>query len=228
MPVTVTRATTRAAATVLVLALGATLVAGCEATTTAGDRAGQDITPIAPASTPASPATPATPATPASSTTTSAPAGSELLIRPGAVGEARVGMTRAEWSTTGLFADGGVLCEGELIHWAADPRARRLFVLTDPEATITQLFVLAPGPRTAHGDIQVGSTYGELSAAWSDLTEPVDDGFDQSSVYPPVEEDGLPYLGFLLDAPVAELTDDTPVMRIAVTGGEEAAFQYDC
>ncbi len=165
----------------------------------------------------------------ATSETTSTPSTpDELVILPGSIGEARVGMTRAQWTPTGLFEDGAVLCEGELIHWAADPAAKKLFVLTDEDATITQLSVSAPGPHTEHGDLEVGSTYGELKRAFPTLTEPIDDGFDQASVYPPGEEDGLSYLGFLLDSPAGKVTDDTTIVKIAVTGGEKPHFQYDC
>lgn len=148
------------------------------------------------------------------------------VIEPAAIGAARVGMTRAEWERTGLFEDGALVCEGELIHWAGEPEG--FGVLTDEDATITQLTVGTQGPRTKHGDIGVGSTYGELKAAFPDLTEPVADGFDQASVHPPGEEDGLAYIAFLLDAPVDELTDDTEVAVIGVSGGQEPNFQYDC
>jgi hypothetical protein len=150
----------------------------------------------------------------------------DLVIEPGAVGEARIGMTRPQWEETGYFEDGAAVCEGELIRWAGAPEGFQ--VLTDDAATITQLHVSVPGPRTAHGDIEVGSTYADLKAAFPDVTEPVADGFDQSSVYPPGEEDGLPYLGFLLADPPAQVTDDTEVVSIAATGGDEAYFQYDC
>ncbi|WGX95927.1 hypothetical protein [Nocardioides sp. L-11A] len=151
-----------------------------------------------------------------------------LVIRPAAIGDARVGMTRPEWEATGLFADGAAVCESELIHWKDDPDGAGLRVLTDEDATITQLWVTAPGPVTAHGDLQVGSTYAELTAAFPDSTEPVADGYDQASIYPPGEEDGLPYLGFLLDAPPDEVAAATPIVAIAVTGGEPASFQFDC
>ena len=62
--------------------------------------------------------------TPTPSTTPSTPAPSTalpaLVIRPGSIGDARVGMTRDEWAATGLFADGAAICEGELIHWKDD------------------------------------------------------------------------------------------------------------
>lgn len=126
----------------------------------------------------------------------------------------------------GYFEDGAAVCEGELIRWAGAPEGFQ--VLTDDDATITQLRVSVPGPRTAHGDIEVGSTYADLKAAFPDVTAPVADGFDQSSVYPPGEEDGLPYLGFLLADRPAQVTDDTEVVSIAATDGDEAYFQYDC
>ncbi|WP_182379185.1 hypothetical protein [Nocardioides sp. WS12] len=170
----------------------------------------------------------------ATSTATSDPTSTpstpdELVILPGSIGAARVGMTRAQWTPTGLFEDGAVLCGGELIHWAADPTAEKLLVLTDKDATITQLFVSAPGPHTEHGDIEVGSTYGELKRAFPAITQPVADGFGEtSSVYPPSEEDGLAYLGFLLNALPGDVTDATTIARIAVTGGEKPYFQYGC
>jgi hypothetical protein len=211
--------TRRTPALALLLALGAAALAGCSADDPADDP--DDARP-APASTPPATEPPPSPTDPAP---VDLPA---LVIRPAAVGDAQVGMTRAEWEATGLFADGAAICESELIHWKDDPDGRGLRVLTDEDATIVQLWVTAPGPATDHGGLQVGSTYGELAAAFPDLTEPVDDGFDQASVFPPGEEDGLPYLGFLLDAPPDEVTGDTPIAAIAVTGGEPADFRSDC
>ncbi|MCX6399659.1 MAG: hypothetical protein NTX33_07005 [Propionibacteriales bacterium] len=212
----------RAPATLALLLVASTLLTGCN--DDAGDAAVKD------------PATPGTSAasTDPTETPSKTPSGTptdidDLVIRPGAIGEARVGMTRAEWTPTGLFEDGAVLCGGELIHWAADPKAEKLLVLTGTDAAITQMFVSAPGPHTDHGDIEVGSTYGELKEAFGNLTEPVADGFgDTSSVFPPGEEDGKAYLGFLLDALPEDVTDDTEIVRIAVTGGEPAYFQYGC
>lgn len=150
-----------------------------------------------------------------------------LLIAPGAVGEVEVGMTRAAWEPTGQIEDGAALC-AEQVRWAGNPEG--FVVLSDgtPDATITQISVFARGPRTAHGGIHVGSTYGELRAAFPTTTPPVDDGWDGASTYPPGEEDGRTYLGFLLGAPAAEVTERTEVTAIAVTGGERPYFQYDC
>ncbi|TQK72954.1 MULTISPECIES: hypothetical protein [unclassified Nocardioides] len=208
----------------LLIAAAALLIAltGCSS-----DDPPLDTTPTRKSTPTATPTTPA-PTTPAPTTPAPSTALPALVIRPGAIGDAQVGMTREEWAATGLFADGAAICEGELIHWKDDPDGAGLRVLTDEDATITQLWVTAPGPATEHGGIQVGSTYGDLKAAFSPLTKPVEDGYDQSSVYPPGEEDGLPYFGFLLDAPAAEVTDDTPISAIAVTGGEPAYFQFDC
>ncbi|MDQ6525807.1 hypothetical protein RB608_19480 [Nocardioides sp. LHD-245] len=214
--------TRRTSTLALLLTLGLTALAGC------GSDEPDRSAPAAP-SAPGS-STPATAAPASEQPTPPAPATDlpALVIRPGAIGDARVGMTRAEWEATGLFADGAAICESELIHWKDDPDGAGLRALTDEDATITQLWVTASGPVTAHGDLQVGSTYAELAAAFPGLTEPVDDGYDQASVYPPGEEDGLPYLGFLLDAPPDEVTAATPIAAIAVTGGEPAYFQFDC
>jgi len=210
------------AAFALLLALGAASLSGC----TDDDKA-SDTTP---SGTPTSQSPTGTPTetTTDATDTTDGPATDlgRAVIEPGAIGAARVGMTRAEWERTGLFEEGALVCEGELIHWAGEPEG--FGVLTDAKATITQLTVATQGPRTKHGDIGVGSTYGELKAAWPDLTDPVEDGFDQASVYPPGEEDGLAYIAFLLDAPVGKVTDDTEVAVIGVSGGQKPNFQYDC
>lgn len=209
------------AALALLLALGAASLSACT-----DDDKGSDG---APSGTPTSGTTTTTdPTTDPGSDGTPAPAPDTraLVIEPGAIGAARVGMTRAEWEKTGLFEDGALVCEAELIHWAGEPEG--FGVLTDEDATITQLTVATRGPRTKNGGIRVGSTYGELKAAWPDLTQPVEDGFDQASVYPPGEEDGLAYIAFLLDAPVGEVTDDTEVAVIGVSGGQKPNFQYDC
>lgn len=216
----------------LLLALGAASLSGC----TDDDKA-SDATP---SGTPTSESTTGTPtdtatdgadeptdATGTAGSTGDPSAGLEhAVIEPGAIGAAQVGMTRAEWEKTGLFDDGALVCEGELIHWAGKPEG--FGVLTDADATITQLTVATQGPHTNHGDIQVGSTYGELKAAWPTLTKPAEDGFDQASVYPPGEEDGDVYIAFLLDAPVDKVTDDTEVAVIGVSGGQKPNFQYDC
>ncbi|GAA1539556.1 hypothetical protein [Nocardioides humi] len=209
----------RTSALALLLALGATALAGCGSDEP--DESDSTASPTPTVTTPAPEPTTSEPPAP----TADVPA---LVIRPAAIGDAQVGMTRAEWEATGLFADGAAICAGELIHWKDDPDGTALRVLTDEDATITQLWVTAPGPVTDHGDLQVGSTYAELAAAFPDITAPVDDGYDQASVYPPGEEDGLPYFGFLLGAPADEVTGDTPIAAIAVTGGTPADFQYDC
>lgn len=182
--------------------------------------------------TPTAEPSPTAPKSPASPTTTAAPKGSskaaeslDLDIAPGMLGEVRVGMTRAAWQRTGQLEDGASVC-AEKARWIGNPKG--IVVITDDQATVRQILVSVRGPRTDHGDIGVGSTYGELRAAYPDLTPLVADGYDGASTYPPGEEDGKAYLGFLLGVPPAEVTDSTPITSIAVTGGEKASFQYDC
>lgn len=148
-----------------------------------------------------------------------------LSIRPGQVGQVRIGMTLAEGRATGQLEDGAALC-GELVRWKGNPQG--FLVLHDRHRRVSQITISVPGPRTGHGGVQVGSTYGDLRAAYPDLTEPVADGWDGASVYPPGEEDGRAYLGFLLLTPPAQVTDSTPVIAIAATGGAKPYFQYDC
>lgn len=179
---------------------------------------------------PASPSSPTSPTTPPPSAPPSklppkAAENLDLTIAPGVLGEVRVGMTRAQWERTGQLEDGASVC-AEKARWKGNPKG--IVVITDDQATVQQILVSARGPRTDHGGIHVGSTYGELRAAYPDLTPLVDDGFDGASTYPPGEEDGKPYLGFLLGVPAAEVSDSTPITSIAVTGGAKAYFQYDC
>lgn len=172
---------------------------------------------------PAAPTSPATTAPPKASA--KAAESLDLVIAPGMLGEVEVGMSRAAWQRTGQLEDGASVC-AEKARWKGNPKG--IVVITDDRATVRQILVNVRGPRTDHGGIGVGSTYGELRAAYPDLTPLVADGYDGASTYPPGEEDGRPYLGFLLGVPPAEVTDRTPITSIAVTGGEKASFQYDC
>lgn len=169
---------------------------------------------------PTSPATTAPPKAPSKAAETL-----DLVIAPGMLGEVEVGMSRAAWQRTGQLEDGASVC-AEKARWKGNPKG--IVVITDDRATVRQILVSVRGPRTDHGGIGVGSTYGELRAAYPDLTPLVADGYDGASTYPPGEEDGRPYLGFLLGVPPAEVTDRTPITSIAVTGGEKASFQHDC
>ncbi|MEV5003536.1 hypothetical protein [Nocardioides sp. LML1-1-1.1] len=185
-----------------------------------------------PTAEPTAEASPTAPASSAGPTTAVPPKASakaeetlDLDIAPGMLGEVRVGMTRAAWQRTGQLEDGASVC-AEKARWTGNPKG--IVVITDDQATVRQILVSVRGPRTDHGGIGVGSTYGELRAAYPDLTPLVADGYDGASTYPPGEEDGKAYLGFLLGVPPAEVTDSTPITSIAVTGGERAYFQYDC
>jgi hypothetical protein len=213
---------------VVPLALAAVLTAcGTDDSPDAADPTTAPTSPVT-TSTAADPTTDPTtdPATdPASGWTPPAAYPTPVTIRPGQVGKVRVGMSLAEGRATGQLEDGAALC-GELVRWTGNPDG--FLVLNDRSRRISQITVSVPGPRTERGGIQVGSTYGELRAAFPGLTKPVADGWDGASVYPPGEEDGRAYLGFLLLVPPAQVTDRTPVIAIAATGGDKPYFQYDC
>ena len=227
----------------LLACLCAGVVSGCAGDTTTATTGRTTEAPAVDSEPAAGPADPSVPVSPGAAATTVPPpsvpptptptpqpgragSGPGLQIAPGSIGPLRVGMTRSEWLTTGLLEDGAAICEDELVRWVGQPPG--FSVLTDPEGTITQLTVSAPGPRTDHRGLEVGSTYAELRDAFPTLTEPVDDGFDQSSVHPPGEEDGLTYLGFLLADPPGSVDDQSRISAIAVTGGGTAYFQHDC
>ncbi|GAB4009769.1 hypothetical protein [Nocardioides ultimimeridianus] len=200
---------TRSAAATL-LALGALSLLSACGNTGSGATAAED---------------PATPAT--SKPTSRISQDPDLVIAPGRLGPVRAGMTKAEWTPTGMIAKGGIVCPGEVVHWRSDPAGDRVFVYTRG-TTITQLSVMAPGPHTAKG-IQVGSTYADLERVYgSELSAPAHDGWPgRTQVY--VEADGDPshtFLAFQLKG--GRLTDRSVVNEIAVTDGERAGFRYDC
>lgn len=217
-----TTPTKSAAATLL--ALGALSLLSACGNAGAGDTAAKD--PAGPATTTSAASAPAS--TPTSKATSKAPKDADLVIAPGRVGPVRAGMTKAQWSPTGMIAKGGIVCPTETVHWKSDPTGNRVFVYTRGTTTISQLSVMAPGPHTAKG-IQVGSTYADLQRVYgSDLSAPAHDGWPgKTQVY--VEADGDPSHTFLaFELKGGRLTDRSVVDEIAVTAGERADFRYDC
>lgn len=148
---------------------------------------------------------------------------SALLITPGAVGPVRVGMTKAQALATGYFvadapADG---CPVRPLTWR-DEYAGTVDVLTSQTGDVVSLGVRQPGPRTRSG-FGVGSTWGSLKAVAS---EPQEAGYGQTGAFVQESGDGS-WIGFLLDTPIDQLTDDDVVTLVEVTRGDRPGLMRD-
>ncbi|MCW2830591.1 MAG: hypothetical protein JWP31_1283 [Aeromicrobium sp.] len=164
-----------------------------------------------------------TPDEPTPSASTEAPTETPaLVVTPGAIGAAAVGMTKAEAGAPGLFdvdvdtGDDGCLAVAPL-RWKSE-QGGALDVLTDEEGTIRSMGVTQGGPQTEKG-IGVGSTYADVTEAYGDaVTPPTELGFGQAGV---LLEDGDDWIGFLFDATVEDVLADPgiEVTFIEVTSG---------
>jgi hypothetical protein len=175
-----------------------------------------DKTPAASTTTPTTAATTATTAQPATKT----PAAGPLVVAPGRVGAAQVGMSKSQAAATGLFNTdvdfGADDCRGvQPLQW------KKAFgsvdVLTDDSGSITSMGVTQGGPETAKG-IGVGSSLGEVMAAYPDLSSISEAGFDQAGAY--LSSNSL-WLGFLFDVKAIGITDESKVTFMEVTRGSK-------
>jgi len=176
-------------------------------------------------------ATEATPTPTPTETTTTAPTPSPqpadpLVVAPGRVGAALVGMTNAQAAATGLFDTnvdhGADDCRGVVpLEWKPSVSSA-LDVYTNDNHITT--IGISSGPKTAKG-IGVGSSLGALRSAYGDQLSPaVDAGFDQAGVY--LAEDDQ-WLGFLFDTKRDAITDNSKITFMEVTRGEKPALIRD-
>lgn len=150
---------------------------------------------------------------------------SALLITPGAVGPVRAGMTKAQALATGyVVADVPVPVDGcpvRPLSWR-DEYAGIVDVLTSQAGDVVSIGVRQPGPRTRSG-FGVGSTWGSLKAVTS---EPQEAGYGQTGAFVQESGDGS-WIGFLIDTPVDQLTDDDVVTLVEVTRGDRPGLMRD-
>jgi hypothetical protein len=168
-------------------------------------------TPSAPEKTSSAPQTQPTPPPPA------APAllpVSAMVITPGAVGPLGVGMTKSQALATGYAEENVQLpgCAG--LDWLQYKPAYRptLIMGTEDDGQIDNIRVRGPGPHTRSG-LQVGSSYGSVKAVLGPDVAPEVTARNQAGLY---VSEGAHWLGFLFDATVDTLTDETPVKMIEI------------
>lgn len=167
-----------------------------------------------------------TPAATAGATTLAAetdpePADTPLVVAPGRVGAAKVGMTKSQAAATGLFNTdvdhGADDCRGvSPLEWKKSVSTSLDLLLTD-SGRISSIGISSGGPKTAEG-IGVGSTFAQVRDTYADLTPLEEAGFDQSGDYLVV---GDLYLGFLFNENVNDATDDSKVAFMEVTKGNK-------
>ncbi len=152
---------------------------------------------------------------------------STLVIAPGRVGAARVGMSKQAALATGLFnADTPPPVEGCPVlplTWKK-AYADMLDVTTLGNGEIASIGVRGKLPRTKSG-LGVGSTYAQVRAAIEDKT-PVEAGYSQSGLYEYDPQAGG-WIGYLFNPPVDQLKASTPVTFIEVTKGEQPGLMRD-
>jgi len=159
---------------------------------------------------------------PSPTETSPAPAADEMLITPGAVGDAEVGMTVDEALDTGLFeAEVKSSCDGvEPLGWK--PPLDDAFDVYVADDEISSLGVVAEGPKTAEG-LGVGDTLGDFRGVY-ETAELREAGYGQSGLF---VTDGSAWLGLLFDAPMDSLDPDAPVTFIEVTDGARPGLMRD-
>lgn len=181
---------------------------------------------------PTTPPTSASPtATASASATAEAPKSSaDLVMAPGRIGPAEVGMSKSEALETGLF-DADVKIKGEVCDGVEPLQWKSAFtgvdVLTSEAGDIVSLGTFeADGPRT-EDDLGVGSTYGDLVDTYgAELTDPEEAGYGQAGAY---VKDGNRWLGFLFGdvESASAVVSDTEVTFVEATAGDKPGLMRD-
>ncbi len=157
---------------------------------------------------------------PTESPTTPAPQATKLVVKPGAVGPVRAGMSKADALETGLF-DSDVPppvegCPNFPLKWKKQYQG--VDVLTRDDGSISSIGVFKNGPKTAKG-IGYGSTLDDLVKAYPNLSPIVDAGFNQAGAY---EFTDTEFIGFLFgDATFSSIKGTSKITFIEVTVGDK-------
>ena len=167
--------------------------------------------------------------TPAPTTTTPTipPTAGQLVVAPGKISAAEVGMTQAQAAATGLF-DSDVKLGNDGCQVVTPLRWKKSYgnavdVATDESKTIRSMGILAAGPKTAEG-IGIGSTLAEVRSAYAGLTPVGDAGYSQSGAY---VSSGTRWLGFLFNQEPKAVTDSSKVTFMEVTDGKKPGLMRD-
>ncbi|MBM9464298.1 hypothetical protein JL108_12625 [Aeromicrobium sp. YIM 150415] len=192
---------------VMALAAAALVLAAC------GDGGGDDDpTPTTPAPTTSEPSE-----EPSPEPSEDVPEASELLIAPGSIGDARVGMTIDEALATGLFVDEGPeRCEDapdQGLDWK--PPLNDTFDVYVADGRIASMGVSAAGPTNAE-DLGIGNTLLDFRGVY-ETAEMREAGYGQTGLF---LSDGDNWLGILFDAPLDTIEETTEVTFMEVTGSD--------
>ncbi|MDX6276836.1 MAG: hypothetical protein QOJ72_964 [Nocardioidaceae bacterium] len=186
-----------------------------------------DKTADPPASTTTPTATPTT-ATPTTTATPAVPAtAAQLVVSPGTISAAKVGMTQSQAAATKLF-DADVATGDDGCQAVVPLRWKKAYgtvvdVATDESKTIRSMGILGAGPKTPEG-IGIGSTLAQVRSAYASLTPITDAGYGQSGAY---VSSGTRWLGFLFNEKPKAATDSSKVTFMEVTEGEKPGLMRD-
>lgn len=204
-------ATTRTFAAAAVLILASSL-SGCGGSET--NNTEPSASPTASASqTP----TPSESTSPSASPTPAA----EADVAPGQVKGLRVGMTKAEWTKTGLIGrdkQREAACEGTYWTWRDKAMAKSSDLVIDDMGTIAAIGVTGKDLSTEKG-IHVGSTYAELTKAYGAQLAPISHN-DYGSAMTSIKQ-GQDWLGFAFDVEDAKPTPTSKIVMMEVTHGQK-------